>query len=617
MTRIHPHIRTVKDILLNTEYGIDLYQREYEWERRNIEELMEDFESSFWSAHQQTNHRRDVRNYPRYFLGTIITFETDDKKQIVDGQQRLTTLTLLLIHFHHLTCEDQDIADVSQMIFSRTYGEMSFNIDVRERKECMEALYETGEYDLANNWDVSVKNLVDRFSDIRELFPDTLKHGTLPFFVDWVIENVDLVEIESGTDNDAFTVFETMNDRGISLGPVAMLKGYLLANINNDREGSAHTKSIEANTAWRKRTAELVSLAPKEDQSFFKNWLRAKYAESARERHRGAKTRDFENIDKFHRWVRENSARLQLKDSYDFLEFFTQRFDRYSDHYLCLRRASLTPSEGLEEVYYNAYNNFTLQYMLALSPLRMDDDTETVQVKMQLVATFSDIYLARRMVNRKSIGRNTLQYAMFNLVKEIRDTSVDDLKTYLVNYLEQMDERISGITESSEGPFLLHGRNNNHTKYLLARITTYVEQESGMQSDFHSFTGGQGQPFEIEHIWADKFENHKDEFTSEEEFQRLRNHIGGLVLLPKGTNQSYGGMGYEEKVEHYVKENLLAASLHQKTYENNPNFTNFVQRSGLLFKPHPQFKKADLMERQELYRQICERIWNPERLNAI
>ena len=109
---------------------------------------------------------------------------------------------------------------------------------------------------------------------------------------------------------------------------------------------------------------------------------------------------------------------------------------------------------------------------------------------MQLVATFSDIYLARRMVNRKSIGRNTLQYAMFNLVKEIRDTTVEGLREFLVNYLEQMDERINGITESSEGPFLLHGRNNNHTRYLLARITTYVEQQSGKQSNFHSFHPG-------------------------------------------------------------------------------------------------------------------------------
>ena len=69
------------------------------------------------------------------------------------------------------------------------------------------------------------------------------------------------------------------------------------------------------------------------------------------------------------------------------------------------------------------------------------------------------------------------------------------------------------------------------------------------------------------------------------------------MLLPRGTNQSFGADIYEDKVVHYVKENLLAASLNDKTYERNPNFTNFVNCSGLPFKSHSHFKKADLNDR--------------------
>jgi hypothetical protein len=47
-------------------------------------------------------------------------------------------------------------------------------------------------------------------------------------------------------------------------------------------------------------------------------------------------------------------------------------------------------------------------------------------------------------------------------------------------------------------------------------------------------------PYEIEHIWADKYEQRRDEFASSEEFARVRNFIGGLVLIPRGFNQSYG-----------------------------------------------------------------------------
>ena len=50
----------------------------------------------------------------------------------------------------------------------------------------------------------------------------------LPYFVDWLIENVHLVEITAYSDDDAYTIFETMNDRGLSLSPTDMLKGTCL-----------------------------------------------------------------------------------------------------------------------------------------------------------------------------------------------------------------------------------------------------------------------------------------------------------------------------------------------------------------------------------------------------
>lgn len=90
----------------------------------------------------------------------------------------------------------------------------------------------------------------------------------------------------------------------------------------------------------------------------------------------------------------------------------------------------------------------------------------------------------------------------------------------------------------------------------------------------------------------------------------------GLVLLSKKINASYGDLPYEEKLPYYYKENLLAGSLHPKTYERNPGFLRFVQESGLPFRPHEEFKRKDMEERGELYRQLAERIWNPDNLRC-
>src|SRR5690606_9657440 len=118
----------------------------------------------------------------------------------------------------------------------------------------------------------------------------------------------------------------------------------------------------------------------------------------------------------------------------------------------------------------------------------------------------------------------------------------------------------------------------------------------------------------IEHIWADHHERHTDEFAHPSEFAEYRNRIGGLLLLPKSFNASYGDLPYPEKHEHYNGQNLLARSLHENGYDHNPGFQRFITASGLPFRPHGEFKKADLDLRQDLYRHLAERIWNPDRL---
>ena len=69
-----------------------------------------------------------------------------------------------------------------------------------------------------------VRNVVARYTDLKELFPESLKGSALPYFTDWLLHKVLLVQIIAHTDEDAYTIFETMNDRGLSLSPTEMLK---------------------------------------------------------------------------------------------------------------------------------------------------------------------------------------------------------------------------------------------------------------------------------------------------------------------------------------------------------------------------------------------------------
>src|SRR5262249_12811119 len=155
-----------------------------------------------------------------------------------------------------------------------------------------------------------------------------------------------------------------------------------------------------------------------------------------------------------------------------------------------------------------------------------------------------------------------------------------------------------------------HGMNRRQIQRLLARITDYIETASGLAPHYPEYIGGTGRKrFEVEHIWADKPERHTSDFSHEADFAAYRNRIGGLLLLPKSFNASYGDLPYDEKLEHYNSQNLLARSLHPQCYEHNPGFLQFIEESGLPFQPYEKFEKADLNARGMLYRLVAERIW--------
>jgi uncharacterized protein with ParB-like and HNH nuclease domain len=141
MNKIDAQSKSVSDLLSNKKYAIDYYQREYKWETKQITELLEDLEAKFLDNYEEGHSRIEVERYRHYFLGSIIVSNRDGKKFIIDGQQRLTSLTLLLIYLDNLQRDRPEQVPVSNLIFSEKYGKMSFNLDVDERVECLEALY--------------------------------------------------------------------------------------------------------------------------------------------------------------------------------------------------------------------------------------------------------------------------------------------------------------------------------------------------------------------------------------------------------------------------------------------------------------------------------------------
>ena len=360
---------------------------------------------------------------------------------------------------------------IADLICSEKFGKRSFNLDVCERTPCMEALYageEISDADISE----SVTNIAARYADLEGQFPEELAGTALAYFVDWLIENVHLIEITAYSDDDAYTIFETMNDRGLSLTPAEMLKGYLLANI---ADTDLRTR---ASRVWKDRVQALIDIGKDEDADGIKSWLRSQYADSIRERKRGAAARDFDLIGtEFHRWVRDRREALVLVAGSEFARFIERDFAFYSRWYERLRKAGETFTPGLECVYFNAQHNFTLQYPVLLAPLTVSDNEDSALRKLRIVAAWLDIVIHRRIWNWRSNSYSTMQYAMFLAMRDIRGTGSQDLAVMLRERLDK--ERETFAVNDRNPSFGLHAMNRPQVHRLLARIDRFCGNAIG------------------------------------------------------------------------------------------------------------------------------------------
>lgn len=604
MKKIEGSPKSLKQLLQNTKYSIHYYQREYMWQRKHIEELIDDLTSEFLDYYVPGDDRKDVQDYGAYFMGSIVLAGRENA--IIDGQQRFSSLTLLLMYLNNrLRLLGQNYSMIEQMIFSEAYGTKSFNINVEDRADCMNAIFNDQPFDTTNVGE-SVKNLYGRYTDIIDVFPnDDITDNMLLHFCDWLAEKVFFIEIVATTEQDAHKVFVTMNDRGLSLTSTEMLKGYLLSEIKDD------SKREKLNNIWKDKVLSLKKDDDKGDETFIKAWLRAQYAETIRETKAGAVNQDFDIIGgSFHKWVRDERDKLGLSTTDDF-ELFIMKFSKFADVYRKIREAENTFAEETKYIYYNAQVNFTLQPQLLLAPICYEDTWPVIIEKMNLVARFIDLLITARVTNYRSVDYSTIKNYVFNVTKNIRRCSIDVLKARL----KAQSDNLAYDPAAALPELRLNSFTKKYIKNMLARITGYIEEQTGVASNYCNYMNTQTKnPFEIEHIITNHYEWFTSEYSDQEEFRRWRNSFGALLLLHKSINASLNDSKYDYKLSKYCSNegNIYTESLGDQAYQNNPKFKKFIADNGLGFKPYAQFGKAEITERIQLLVQLVNLVWNAE-----
>lgn len=245
------------NILKTQELSMDSNQRSYAWEKGNVEELFQDIQEAI------------ANNEPEYFLGSIVV--TSSEKHVVDGQQRLATTAIFIAAIRDYLLENSDEERAKDLerdyLFRRDFrtqeiiSRLTLNgrdndffkkrilsrPDSPERRASPEA-----------NRDSHVRIIhaaevaKERVKLITAPFAPSLRAEKLSDWLDYLNERARVIQITVPDDANAYTIFETLNDRGVDLSISDLLKVNIF-NVADDRFN-------EASTRWESMIGTLESI---------------------------------------------------------------------------------------------------------------------------------------------------------------------------------------------------------------------------------------------------------------------------------------------------------------------------------------------------------------------
>lgn len=603
-----------------SQYSLPYFQRDYKWESRHFLEMLNDIQSAFVLSYDETHGRRDVATYAPYFLGSVITSsENGGKKPLIDGQQRITSLFIILTFLSRYINDNNvtDSIDLKNFIGSTLYGEINYNVEFSDERKKLFDIYlnftkpldvALDEIDSIDNITDSDRRIIEAIESIEESLDNIVKEK-ISFFIDYLMEKVLLIEIAVSSESEAHRVFVTMNDRGLRLGAIELLKGYILSRITNPSD------SQQCHFKWVRTMASLRESDPEGDSAFVKNFLRAKWGDSIRGKSKGDEPGDFDTIGfAYHRWFENYANSIGLKNSDDFFKFANDTIPFYAElsNEISLAEKNFTPD--YPEIYFNSARRFSLQTMILLSSITETDTRDIRRKKIQLISKFIDLILTSRTLDRKVNNYDNLKEAAFSITKEVRNKTFDELSAYISREWGKYYPLINKITT-----YTYHDKTRSEMLFLLGRIAHFLEIKLNATNkvgfDIYLQRDKGQKTFDIEHIFRsvidqENLPSKNLKFSSDDEYLTKRNLIGGLLLLHRSRNRSLSDNTYSDKKNVYAIENILCQTLCEGFYQNNPELTRFLAAFPTIsLKKYDEFESLSIDERGELYKNIALKIW--------
>jgi uncharacterized protein with ParB-like and HNH nuclease domain len=624
-------------------YSLDVYQRDYRWsdekEYKIVSQLLLDIELRF-ENNIKFNKRNQLSELPRilkdveenfkaYFLNTIMLNEQGGNIYIVDGQQRLTTILLMLIKLYHVGVDKgAAVLNVKKFIGEKIYEEdmasvKHFKISNVDRNSIIRKIFDKAIISDADISNITQLNLKGNYIIISKYFDayffdknNVFRAEKYNYYVYNLLQKVLIIEQVIKNKEDVAMIFETANDRGKELEPHEVLKGMLLGVLDTNAKE-------ECNAIWNEGLKTFFSIDENYNNvdDFFRTYFRAKYADTA------FQYQSFAN--KYHRNLLSNDKIIKDLDRSNpakIEKFIKNDFVYFYELYL---EISAHAKEGTDiNITANYANEQGQQFLLILSALALNDPDHAAKISL-VAKKFDQFFTISSLVGAGD--NNDRQKLIYDLNKAIRNKPLAELNdafdNLIVPYLTEHGFPVTNFNDIFQYKYFEKAKiDGRFSKYVLARVDRYLadilnEQSFAKQESLYFITHSSNRPthgFHIEHMFSnndkimEQFVDANGEFD-EKLFIDERNRLGAVILLKGNENIRTSNWVYQKKMPSYQNSGFIwnriltnsvnPASLNNCTDVIKNSFKNYTpDANGLL-------TRDAINERQELLFKLISKIY--------
>ncbi len=467
---VTPDKQNIDKVFSNTTYYIDFYQRQYKWNDEPVKRLLDDIFYKFNTEYARFKDsdielEKNIEKFAWYYLNTYVTNHVEGKLYVVDGQQRLTTLTLILIKLRQLSQKfKSELEDwINNKIAGQSGYKKEFWMNHEAHKETLKTILEGKDLSSINTADgVTSLNMVQNYELISNMLDSELstKHK-FESFVFYFLKRLVLINLNV-EQTDVPMVFEVINDRGVRLRAFEILKGKLLGQIAKEE-----LDALKLNETWDSQITKINAVSDDEIDNFFTYYLRAKYANTIGE------ARKFDKD--YHRVIFtpeiDNHLHL-LHNPKNVKNFLKNEFIYYTNLYHKILEFSQNLNADYMHVYYNRLTEMDTQFLLILSACGLNDPEENEKIKT--IAYHVDRMFCLLQLQR-SYDSNDFNTAIYQISAKIRDKSVEEIGKAFDDQLIALLKEARGIDTSEVFSYGLYKDtgielNKRFKRYFFARI---------------------------------------------------------------------------------------------------------------------------------------------------